>query len=146
MPLACQLAAIGLLVLLALLKARYIRISALSGTAAAAVILISFLLAQRGADSAGSLAVVVKTGGWQSYRNGVRVTWVRRGTDAAVQLSDGRTFGPDIHSFWTTVVILSFFATGYATMKLLLWPIKKWRRQMYEEIFDLARKRYPNGI
>jgi hypothetical protein len=141
MPLACQLAAVGLLLILAVLKARHIGVPMLTGAAAAAVILISFLLAQRVADSTGSLAVVLKTSGWQTYRNGVRVTWARRGTEAAVQLSDGRMFGPDVHSFWTMVVIVSFFATGYATLRLLLWPIKKWRPKMYNDILDLAQKR-----
>ena len=144
MPLACQFAAAGLITVLAVLKARYIRVPMHAGAAAAAVIVISFLLAQRIAASAGSLAVVVKTSGWQSYRSGVRVTWTSRGTEAVVYLSDGRILGPEIHSFWTTVVIISFFATGYATLKLLVWPIKKWRRPLYEDILDLARKRYPD--
>ena len=145
MPLACQFAAIGALVAFALFKARLIGVSLFSGAAAAAVVLISFMLARQVADSAASAAVVVKTSGWQSYRDGVRVTWARRGTEAAVQLSDGRTFGPDIHGFWTAIVVISFALTAYLTARILLWPIKKWRRQMYEDILDLARKRDRNG-
>jgi hypothetical protein len=111
----------------------------MAGWAGVLILGISVFLASLIAKSTAEIGTVVITSGWSSYRDGVRISNIVRG--ASITLTNGRVFGPDVHSYWTSIFLITFFIVAFGIGASSAKILKRYLPVTYERLVYMLNNR-----